>query len=530
MKLKWLLALIASPMVLSLALRAVQMNSSTVGSVPLASDSSKPSPSSLSNAGTSASPPPASAGTPASPETSSSQPPDFRPSAPEAEPDKPEQAETNSNPNALTLDDALAIACKNSPMILEAEQAIKLASGFTVQTRALAMPALELSVNGAQADKYNTSNPGGQSDEVNVPTTQDRSQPAGAQWTVQLKLVKTIFDAGEARNQIGAAKISEAMATYGMEDTIQSVNLQVRQLYYQVLYLQQRVIIYRDAIALLGKQTARVKNQMQFGGSNEFNLLRAQAGLDSMEPLEVEAQAAYETGLQQLASLLGMDYEEAQQRLFAPGVQGKLLTKVDAPTLVEALKHAVNDRPAIHQLEMAVEAERLDMRAEAAAYYPRISLFSAIGHSDSPAPPSAGLTNNNDGYIVGVSGTWNIFDGGLVKGRVMQAHAQFNTALDALEAARSASEFDIREALDNLAFYQRDVNSHDAVWERARKCDNVAVERAAAGTGTIYDLIQTLQITTATRALLLNQLYQLNAIRAQIDYLTGHGVRISHDN
>jgi outer membrane protein TolC len=415
-------------------------------------------------------------------------------------------------------------------MILEAEQAIKLASGFTVQTRALAMPVLELSMNGAQADKYNTSNPGGQSDEVNVPTTEDRGQPAGSQWTVQLKLVKTIFDAGAARYQIGAAKVSEAMATYAMEDTIQNVELQVRQLYYQVLYLQQRVIIYRDAIALLGKQTERVKNQVQFGGSNEFYLLRAQAGVDSMEPTEVEAQAEYETGLQQLASLLGIDYKEAQDRLFGPGVQGRLLTKVDAPALADALKCAVTGRPAIHQLEMAVEAERLDMRAEAAAYYPKINLFSAIGHSDTPTPPNTDLTDSNDGYIVGVSGTWNLFDGGLVKGRVMQAHAQFNTAVDALEAARNSSEFDVREALANLAFYQRDVNSHDAVWERAHKCDNVAVERAVAGTGTIYDLIQTLQITTGTRALLLNQLYQLNAIHAQIDYLTGRGIPISNDN
>jgi len=516
MKIKWVLVAIICSLVLFIALRSAPAQGSP-GVAPTAPTQGSPGVAPTRTAQGS----PGVAPTRTATVNSTPEP------AAEAEPDTPEQAETKANPRALTLNDALAIACTKSPLILEAEQAIKSASGFTIQTRSQALPVVELSVNGAQADKYNTSNPTGESDEINVPSNEDRTQPAGPLWSVQLKLVKTIFDAGETRYQIGAAKVSEAMATYAMEDTVQNVNMQIRQLYYQVLYERQRINIYRDAVALLEKQSQRVKSQMRFGGSNEFYLLRAQAGVDSLEPQEVEAQTEYETAMQQLADLLGMDYREAEDKLLGPGVRGKLFTKVDAPSLDAAIQDSVQNRPAIHQLEMAVEAERLDMRAEAAAYYPKVNLFGALGHSDTPAPGNTTVSNNNDGYIVGLSATWNIFDGGLVKGRVMQARAAFATAVDALQAARDSSEFTVREALNNLAFYQRDVNSHGEVWERARKCDNVAIQRAAAGTGTIFDLIQTLQITTATRAQLLNQLYQLNAIHAQIDYLTGRGVQIS---
>jgi outer membrane protein TolC len=344
-----------------------------------------------------------------------------------------------------------------------------------------------------------------------------------------LKLVKTIFDGGEVRDQIGAAKVSEAMATYSMEDVVQQVDLQVRLAFYQALYQQQRVEVYRNSIDLLQKQSGRVQNQVQFGGSNQFNLLRAQAGVDSMEPEQLQAEADYETAEQQLANLLGLDYDQATKKLFGPGVQGKLLTKIDAPSLEDALNRAASDRPAIHKLEMAVEAERLGMRAEAAAYYPKVSLFGAVGHSDEPTAPASGLTNNIDGYIVGVSGVWTVFDGELVKGRVMEARAQFSSAIHALEAGQRSSEFDVKQALKNLAYYQRDVDGHEATLERSRKCDNIAAQRAINGTGTIYDLIQTLQITTATRTLLLNQLYQLNAINAQINYLTGKSVQVGPD-
>jgi outer membrane protein TolC len=452
--------------------------------------------------------------------------PDTAP-AEEAEPPRPEQQELNTNPDALTLDEALRIAYQKSPLILEAGDAVKQASGFTVETRAAAMPQLLLNANAAQADSYRTANTGGESyDLVNVPTTQFRGQPSGPQWTVQLKLVKTIFDGQEIRNRIGAAKVSQAMASYSMEDVIQQVRLQVCIQFYQALYQQQRVQIYKDSIGLLGKQAGRVQNQVQFGGSNEFNLLRAEGGVDSLEPQELQAESEYQTALQQLATLIGMDYAEAERRIFGPGLRGKLPEKADIPSLDEALQKSTNNRPLIHKLEMAVEAERLDMRAEAAAYYPKISLFGAVGHSDEPTAAGASEPNNNNGYIVGVAATWNVFDGGLVQGHVQMAKAQFSNAIHALEAAREASQFDVRQALKNLAYYQRDVDAHRDSLERSRKCDNIAVDRAASGTGTIYELIQTLQITTVTRSELLNQLYQLGALQAQIDYLTGKGVEV----
>jgi hypothetical protein len=75
-----------------------------------------------------------------------------------------------------------------------------------------------------------------------------------------------------------------------------------------------------------------------------------------------------------------------------------------------------------------------------------------------------------------------------------------------------------------LAYYQHDVDLHKSIWERADKSDSIAQQRATNGTGTIFDLIQTIQITTTTRNLLFEQLFELNSLGAKIDYLTGHRV------
>ena len=434
----------------------------------------------------------------------------------------------------LTLNEALKIAMEQSPLILEAEDAIKHASGFTVQARAAALPQLFLATSGALADRYRTSNSSGTvpgtSQFVNVPASEDRDQEPGPQWSIQLKLVKTVFDAGQNRDLIGAAKVSEAMARYSMEETVQQVCLQIKLAFYQVLYEQQELDVYREALGKLQQQTGLVQSQMQLGSANQFDFLRAQTAVDGLAPLGTSAQAAVEAAEDQLAILLGLDYDDAQRRLFGSGVAGGLANKVSRPSLDEALRRATNDRPLIHQLESAVEAERLGMLAEAAEYYPKISLFTAIAHSYENPSPDANEKLNNNGYVIGLSGVWAVFDGELSRGKQIQAQAQFSSAVHALQATRLSSEFNLRQTLRSLDIYQHDVDLQGPILDRLHHCDEIARQRAVNGTGSLFESIQALQGTTGTRVALAQQVYQLNAASAQIDYLMGRVVNVAQEN
>jgi len=63
--------------------------------------------------------------------------------------------------------------------------------------------------------------------------------------------------------------------------------------------------------------------------------------------------------------------------------------------------------------------------------------------------PAAGPEFNH-GYLVGVSGTWHIFDGFATKGRMQATRARRDAAVAALEATRRSVASEVRSAFLDL--------------------------------------------------------------------------------
>ena len=114
------------------------------------------------------------------------------------------------------------------------------------------------------------------------------------------------------------------------------------------------------------------------------------------------------------------------------------------------------------------------------------------------------------GWIFGATGTWNIWDGGLTYGNVMQAKAQLMQAKNNYDNGVRQIVLDVQQAISNLQQAQETLDSQTASVVQATEALRLSRERLDAGAGTQLDVLNAqVQLLQA----------QTNVLQARFDYI-----------
>ena len=116
---------------------------------------------------------------------------------------------------------------------------------------------------------------------------------------------------------------------------------------------------------------------------------------------------------------------------------------------------------------------------------------------------------------------WNIFDGLLTHGKVVQAKALYeksNTAVD--EEVRNI-ELEVRTAYSDFLEAQEVLESQKTVQEEAEESLREANARADAGTGTQLDVLDAENSLTQARSTQVQALHDYDAARARFERAIG---------
>jgi outer membrane protein len=432
----------------------------------------------------------------------------------------------------LIIDDAVQLALKQNPSILQQIQQLKVERGLVFQAQSRLLPQLTAASNYSQnANELTPTTRQSRVDLLAVPPSEVSPQgtvatfssppvfalPSGGlsvsssnqTWQVTLTVSQLLYDGGATIASRRAARINEDAAYYTLRDTIDTVVSTVRTQFYQIVVNKALVQVQEESVNLLQSQLEDQKSRYEAGTVPQFNVLQAEGQLENQIPQLIAARNNYRISQFTLARTLGIPAGPQYVSDNPLPVQGDLTITPIEYDLASALITARANRPFLKAQRSAILANVENITVQASGYQPTIT--ADVGLEARSNPTTNDLTQTLQGWFLGVQGSWNIFDGFLTYGKVKQAKAQLEQAKVTYDDSVRQVELEVGTAVSNLRQAAATVDSAQTGVNVNLEALRLADERLAAGTGTQLDVLNAQQQLTTARS---------NLVQAEFSYIS----------
>jgi outer membrane protein TolC len=400
-------------------------------------------------------------------------------------------------PEALDLPYALGFALDNNFAIRQAKERIRQQEGIVLEVRSSQLPNVGAS-GGYQRN----------ADEI-------ASNGRDHNWSVNVTARQILYAGGGVQASVKAQQLALDAATLTLKAVINDVLLQVRTKFYTVLVDRERIKVQEQNIELLRRQLQDVKNRFEAGTVSNFEVLRAEVALANAQPALITARNDYRLAIEELRQVLGFVNPNKENMARVPDFVGTLEFQPVSFELRSALLSARENRPDLQRLLKLQDAAEQGITISRSRYLPSVSAFGAYDWRMNSVGSSS-LSNARDGWTVGLQSTWNIFDAGATKGRVIEARSQLEQAKLAVSEAQLGVDVDVRRAISTYQQATELAEASKKVIEQAEEAVRLANARFGAGTATQLDVLTSQVDLTTARLNQLQAFYSYNVAVANV--------------
>ena len=385
---------------------------------------------------------------------------------------------------------------------------------MVVQTRAIALPQLRRPASTRYTDREGDRKFSRHADTPNQ------------NWNAGVQHHPDHLQGGKLIAAIRAAKVTKEQALAQYQSTLADTLLSVRLAYYDILLAAEQITVNEASVNLLQKELDDQQHRYDAGTVPHFNVLRAKVSVANARPPLIQAQNNYRIAKNNLANLLGYNLP----REIWDNIPLNLTDGLDAAPY--------HNQPARSAAAGAGQAPRTgraaqDLRTAEAQHHRRLVRLPAdfVGlrrlQLVQPAVQSATATSTPaldeylDGWNAGAQVSWDIFDGMLTHGKVVQAKALYAKSKTAVDEEVRNIELEVRTAYSDFLEAQEVLESQKTVQEEAEESLREANARADAGTGTQLDVLDAENSLTQARSTQVQALHDYDAARAKFERAIG---------
>ena len=394
---------------------------------------------------------------------------------------------------AFTVDEAVARARKQNPEILMAAKQLEAAKGGVIEARSGYLPGV---VSTGLLRKRET-----------VESSRLRSND----YEASLRVTQNVYTGGAISSQLTIARLIEEKRALEYQALVNRVSMDVRTAYYDVLLNRARIRVREQSVGVYEEELKTQKERLEAGLVGSLNVSRAEVALANEQPELIDAQTRLQNSELHLAQLIGLD---ASGKPITAETSGQLQYAPKHPDLSECLAYADVQRPEIRARQIDVEIEDAQLILDQSASRPRVEAFAGY-EVYSQRDPEVGPEFNH-GWVIGLNGTWHIFDGYATRGRMQATRARREAAVHALEAAKLSVASDVRSAFLDLQQADRVLESETRNVQNADEALEIAKGNLGAGLGTQLDVLQAASDVTRTRTTRLGAIYLHNVALAKL--------------
>lgn len=385
-----------------------------------------------------------------------------------------------------TLQDCIDYALENNITLKKSQLQKQSATEELKGAKAALLPTLSASTN--QSLGYQPWKDTGMSYVTNgtVNTKVDKASYNGSyslsgQWTV--------WNGGRNTNTIKLDRLAEQEAVLSAQETANSIQERIAQIFAQILYLDESVKVNEQMLETSKKNEERGQEMVNVGKMSKADLaqLSAQRANDEYTIVETRSQLLnYKLQLKQLLEIT----DETAFDVAVPEISDeRILAKI--PALQTVYEEALLNRPEIERLQLAVKGSEVSIDLAKAGWMPNVNLTGGVSTSTNSLSGSGwgSQFKSNVSTQLGVGVSMPIYDGRSTKTAVNKAKIQQLQAQLDLQDQQKALYTDIQQYWLNAVTNQEKYKAATSSVESAQLSYNLLSEQFRLGLKNIVELL-----------------------------------------
>lgn len=325
-------------------------------------------------------------------------------------------------------------------------------------------------------------------------------------YEMRANLTQTLFDLTSFFN-VRAAGENLRAARLTQKDAKELVTLAVTGTYLQAVAYTARIIAGQAQVNTAQAAFQKSLDRYRAGVNAKIDVLRSQVELQTQQQRLTTYQAQYEKQMLALERLIGL-----------PLGQGITLsdTLTSAPLSARALKletlmrDAMANRKDLMAARAQVRSAEEALRAAKCEYLPSGQLNANFG--------LAGANAHTGNDVFNVAGIVNVpvYEGGRVRGDIIQARAALEQRKAELSDTEGRIEFDVRNALLDLQTSESQISVAQSNLELAKESLQQSLDRFSAGATDMLETVQAQESFASANEDYINSLYANNLAKASL--------------
>jgi outer membrane protein TolC len=460
---------------------------------------------------------------------------------------------TTTAPRALSLDEAIRLATRESEVLQIARAAVTRANGQQLQARSLYLPQVnsslaynrtlrsQFSALAGTADTTTLAQPTFEAvcaphiDPTATPAQRDAALQqartcaaqqgidfskvgfgAKNQYTFGLSVTQSVFSGGRNEGQNTAANATRRTADIDVTSQRAQLALDVTEAYFNAQLADRLVEIADTTLAQTEELLRQTQVSRRVGNTSEYELLRATVTRDNQRPLAIQRRGDRDVAYLRLKQMLNMpldeplalttpiDEPEAVSRVVAANARGAEVVDTLAPPPLPTPDTTTSLRAPVRESAEVVRAQEGLLQVARSDRLPTFSLNTSYQRLFFPATFLPTLSQYSENWTVGGTIAMSLFSGGRVTGQVDVAKANLDEARARLKQATELAALDTRVALNLLTSAEAAFSASRGTADLARRAYSIDQLRYREGISTQNDLTQSrlmLEQALANRAL-----------------------------
>ena len=409
----------------------------------------------------------------------------------------------------LSLDQLIEKALADNHQILIAAQKINQAEGAFRQTDAAFLPQISLTHTAT-----NTNTPlmafGSKLNQAKITAAdfapESLNNPDGVtNFNTAIELAQPIFNRTAQLNRT-AAKMAIDLNETQLSETRAFLIFQLEEIFMQLQLTYEKVRTTEKTLEWLNAIEEQTKDFYEEGIIHLADLLEVSYRKNQLENQVKTIQKQ----VKNISDLISYLKGEEAGTIWNP--VGELNTHNEKPPVPEDILASRED---IQMMRKITEINQLQRDVASASILPELNAFGSFQLNDSKA-----FHGRSNGYMVGLQLKWNIFDGGMRRGRIQESTAKYRQSLIELEEYRLQSESELNRAVRDYEIAIANMESAQKGLEFATEVLRLRTDRFEQGMEKITDLLHAESRLTEKQLKYQQAIYQKNIATSKLQYLT----------
>lgn len=312
-------------------------------------------------------------------------------------------------------------------------------------------------------------------------TSYNGSYSLSGQWTV--------WNGNRNINTVKLDEFSEQQAELSTQETANSIQERIAQIYAQILYLAENVKVNEEMLGTSQKNEERGQEMVNVGKMSKADLaqLSAQRANDEYSIVEAKSQLMnYKLQLKQLLEIT--DDEEFD--VVIPEISDEQIM-AEIPAMQTVYEQALLSRPEIERSQLAIKSSDVNLSLAKAGWMPSVNLTGGVTTSTNSLSSSGwgSQMKSNVSTSLGVGVSVPIYDGRSTKTSVNKAKIQQLQAKLDLQDQQKTLYSDIQQYWLNAWTNQQKYKAASSSVESARQSYDLLSEQFRLGLKNIVELM-----------------------------------------